>query len=137
MNMKEKFHSLNIYHQTFVVSAGISLLLFLLLIPLFFFNLGEISFGLLIGEFISYMSYFVLGIFEKKNPSDKKGLTSMVMTLIIRVIILSIILVVDGLLYYKLGIKIFNIISIACGYFIPLIIFITINMKERRSDGNI
>ena len=137
MNIKEKFQSLNIYHKTFVVSAGISLLVFFLLIPLFFFNLGEISFGLLIGEFVSFASYFVLGIFENKYPKEKRGITGMVTTLIIRVIILSIVCVLDGFLYYKLNQRIFNLFAIVGGYMIPLVVFIIFNILERRRDGNI
>ena len=135
--MKEKLKSLNIFHRTFVISFFVSLLLFVLMIPFIIFNLGEIPFGLLVGEFISYMSYFVIGFIEKRNPITKPGSAPLIAVLIIRVSILALAIVLAALLYYHYNHHIFNVIAIAGGYFIPLVILIVIALKERKEPKDV
>ena len=130
--MKEKLESLNVFHRTFVISFFVSLLLFVLMIPLMIFNLGEIPFGLVVGEFISYMSYFVIGFIENKNPITKSGSAPLIAVLIIRVTILALITVLSALLYYRYNHHIFNVIAIVGGYLIPLVILIILVLKERK-----
>lgn len=130
--MKEKLLALNVFHRTFVISFIVSLLLFVLMIPLMIFNLGEIPFGLLLGEFISYMSYFVIGFIIKSNPNQKSSNIALVIVLVVRVLILAGISVLSALLYYRLNHHIFNVIAIIGGYLIPLIVLIVIMLKERK-----
>ena len=87
--MKEKFQTLNVFHKTFILSFVFSFLMFLLTIPLIIFNYGEISFGLLLGEFISYLFCFVIGFIENKNPLTKKGLIPLIIVLSIRILVLA------------------------------------------------
>ena len=135
--MKEKFQALNVFHRTFVISFIVSLGLFILMIPLLFFNLGEISFGLLLGEFVSYMSYFAIGFIEKKNPITKPGTAPLIAVLIIRVTILALVVVVSALLYYQYNHHIFNVIAIAGGYLTPLVILIVVALKERKEPKDV
>ena len=132
--MKEKFQTLNIFHKTFILSFVFSLITFVLMIPLMIFNLGEIPFGLLLGEFISYMSYFVIGFIDKKNPISKKSNVPIVVVLILRFTLLAVISVLSALLYYRYNHHIFNVIAIIGGYFIPLIIFIVLIARDRKEQ---
>ena len=131
--MKEKFKLLNIYQKTFIVSAFISLIIFILMIPLIIFGYGEYSFGLILGEFINYMSYMILGFIEKRNSTDKKITTLMVVTIILRIVILALVATLVGFMYYRHDIKVFNIFTLIGGYMIPLIVFIVISIKERNN----
>lgn len=135
--MKEKFQALNVFHRCFVISFIVSLGLFICMIPLIIFNWGEIPFGLLLGEFVSYMSYFAIGFIEKKNPITKPGTAPLIAVLIIRVTILALVIVVSALLYYQYNHHIFNVIAIACGYLIPLVILIVIALKERKEPKDV
>ena len=130
--MKEKFQALNVFHRTFVLSFVISFILFVLMIPLMIFNFGEIPFGLLLGEFVSYMSYFVIGFIVKKNPINKGSNIALVIVLIARFLILAGISILSALLYYRLNHHIFNVFAIIGGYFIPLVVLIVLSLMERK-----
>ena len=135
--MKEKKQALNVFYKTFFYSFIGSLVIFLLTIPFLFFDLGEITFGLLLGEFVSYMSYFAIGFIEKKNPITKLGTAPLIAVLIIRVTILALVIVVSALLYYQYNHHIFNVIAIAGGYLIPLVILIVVTLKERKEPKDV
>ena len=135
--MKEKKQALNVFYKTFFYSFIGSLVIFLLTIPFLFFDLGEITFGLLLGEFVSYMSYFAIGFIEKKNPITKPGTAPLIAVLIIRVTILALVIVVSALLYYQYNHHIFNVIAIAGGYLIPLVILIVVALKERKEPKDV
>ena len=130
--MKEEKQALNVFHRTFVISFVVSLVLFLLTIPFIFFDLAEIPFGLLLGEFISYLSYFVLGFVVKSKPVSKKSNSLIVTVLIVRVLILAIVSVGVAFLYYKYNHRIFNLFAVMGGYFIPLIVLIILVIKEKK-----
>ena len=130
--MKEKFQALNVFHKTFVISFIVSLGLFICMIPLIIFNWGEIPFGLLLGEFVSYLSYFVLGFVVKSKPTSKKSNSLIVTVLIVRVLILAIVSVGAAFLYYKYNHRIFNLFAVMGGYFIPLIVLIILVIKEKK-----
>ena len=135
--MKEKFQTLNIFHKTFILSFVFSLITFVLMIPLMIFNLGEIPFGLLLGEFISYLFCFVIGFIENKNPLTKKGLIPLVIVLSIRILVLAAASIFAAILYYQYNCHIFNVIAIIGGYFIPLIILIVLMLKEKGEAKNV
>ena len=130
--MKEKFQALNVFHRCFVISFIVSLGLFICMIPLIIFNWGEIPFGLLLGEFVSYLSYFVLGFVVKSKPVSKKSNSLIVTVLIVRVLILAIVSVGVAFLYYKYNHRIFNLFAVMGGYFIPLIVLIILVIKEKK-----
>ena len=130
--MKEKFQALNVFHRCFVISFIVSLGLFICMIPLIIFNWGEIPFGLLLGEFVSYLSYFVLGFVVKSKPTSKKSNSLIVTVLIVRVLILAIVSVGATFLYYKYNHRIFNLFAVMGGYFIPLIVLIILVIKEKK-----
>ena len=130
--MKEKFQALNVFHRCFVISFIVSLGLFICMIPLIIFNWGEIPFGLLLGEFVSYLSYFVLGFVVKSKPVSKKSNSLIVTVLIVRVLILAIVSVGAAFLYYKYNHRIFNLFAVMGGYFIPLIVLIILVIKEKK-----
>ena len=130
--MKEKFQALNVFHRCFVISFIVSLGLFICMIPLIIFNWGEIPFGLLLGEFVSYLSYFVLGFVVKSKPTSKKSNSLIVTVLIVRVLILAIVSVGVAFLYYKYNHRIFNLFAVMGGYFIPLIVLIILVIKEKK-----
>ena len=129
--MIEKFKNLSIFLQSFIVSTFVCVLLFLLMIPLIIFNWGEISYGLALGEFISFIFCLITGIFDssKKEIRNKGFLITMI---ILRLLVLGGVLFLVGYLYYTKGIHIFNIFAVVGGYFIPLVILIILALRERR-----
>ena len=135
--MKEKFKALSLYYKTFILSALISLILFLSMIPLIIYHHPDISVGLLFGEFINFASYFILGIIENKKYEDKKKTKLMVVIIISRFVILVASSIIFGFLYYRYDHHIFNIVALIGGYFIPLIIFIILNLLQRKERLNV
>ena len=129
--MIEKFKNLSIFLQSFIISTFVCVLLFLLMIPLIIFNWGEISYGLVLGEFISFIFCLITGIFDssKKEIRNKGFLITMI---ILRLLVLGGVLLLVGYLYYTKGIHIFNIFAVVGGYFIPLVILIILALRERR-----
>ena len=129
--MIEKFKNLSIFLQSFIMSTFVCVLLFLLMIPLIIFNWGEISYGLALGEFISFIFCLITGIFDssKKEIRNKGFLITMI---ILRLLVLGGVLLLVGYLYYTKGIHIFNIFAVVGGYFIPLVILIILALRERR-----
>ncbi len=129
--MIEKFKNLSIFLQSFIISTFVCVLLFLLMIPLIIFNWGEISYGLALGEFISFIFCLITGIFDssKKEIRNKGFLITMI---ILRLLVLGGVLLLVGYLYYTKGIHIFNIFAVVGGYFIPLVILIVLALRERR-----
>ena len=129
--MIEKFKNLSIFLQSFIISTFVCVLLFLLMIPLIIFNWGEISYGLALGEFISFIFCLITGIFDssKKEIRNKGFLITMI---ILRLLVLAGVLLLVGYLYYTKGIHIFNIFAVVGGYFIPLIILMILALRERR-----
>lgn len=129
--MIEKFKNLSIFLQSFIISTFVCVLLFLLMIPLIIFNWGEISYGLALGEFISFIFCLITGIFDssKKEIRNKGFLITMI---ILRLLVLGGVLLLVGYLYYTKGIHIFNIFAVVGGYFIPLVILIILALRERR-----
>ena len=129
--MIEKFKNLSIFYRCFVISIFVWVLLFLLMIPLIIFNWGEISYGLALGEFISFIFCLITGIFvSSKRAKDKKALLITMITL--RLLILGGVLFLVGYLYYSKGIHLFNIFAVIGGYFIPLTILMILALRERR-----
>lgn len=129
--MIEKFKNLSIFLQSFIISTFVCVLLFLLMIPLIIFNWGEISYGLALGEFISFIFCLITGIFDssKKEIKNKGFLITMI---ILRLLVLAGVLLLVGYLYYTKGIHIFNIFAVVGGYFIPLVILMILALRERR-----
>lgn len=129
--MIEKFKNLSIFLQSFIISTFVCVLLFLLMIPLIIFNWGEISYGLVLGEFISFIFCLITGIFDssKKEIRNKGFLITMIM---LRLVVLAGVLLLVGYLYYTKGIHIFNIFAVVGGYFIPLVILMILALRERR-----
>ena len=135
--MKEKISRLNIYIKTFLLSLIFSLLLTLALIPLFINGYMEIPLGLLLGAFVNYLFFLIIGLFEKDEPFKQKKASWYVVMISLRLTVFILALVGSALLYYLADIHIFNVIAVAGGYLIPLIIFIVLALLERRKNGSI
>ena len=126
----ENFKNLNLFFKCFVISIFVSFGLFFLTIPFLFFNLGEITFGLLLGEYVSMIFCLISGaLVNSKKAIDKKPLIITMVSL--RLIVLGGLLFLIGYMYYSLGIHLFNLFAVVGGYFIPLIILMILALKER------
>lgn len=135
--MEEKFHALNVYLKTFLISVIFAFFSFILLLPFAIFNYMEIPFGLILGEVISMLSYLIFGLIEKRGANDKKSIHMIVTVMISRVVILGLAIYLSALLYYHFHQHIFNVFAVVIGYLIPLAIFIILILKERKKDGAI
>ena len=124
----KKILNLNIYLKTVVFSFFVCLLSFLGMIPLIVLNLGEYPYGLMLGGFISYLGYFLIGILDQSKKCSK--MTFVIMP--IRMIFFILLVIGNAYLYYKLDIKIFNIYTMIGGYFIPLIVLLVLALIERK-----
>ena len=132
--MKDFYRNLNTEFKTVVWSSIVIASLVILTIPCFFFSLMEIPQGIALGGAVGIIVYLVLGLFN--NPDKpKQSLVFTVITIIVRFIVIGGILFLVGWLYYKQGLKAFNIFAVAGGYTVPLVISIILGRKEK-ADGN-
>lgn len=128
--MKDWYLNLKLEYKVVVWSLVVTLGLFTLTIPFYFFSLMEIPQGILLGGITGAIIYIFLGLFS--NPEKpKKTIVFTVVTMIIRLLVIAGILFLVGWLYYGLGFKAFNIFAVAGGYFIPLVIHVILVRKER------
>lgn len=119
--MKKRLQQLGVFFKTAVISVFIILVIFLLLLPLFWYNLMEYPLGLLLGGLFSSLVFFLEGLLEKqdlKNRSVKLAISINV----IRFTLFGGILFLSAYLYYRLNIKLFNVFMVTGGYFIPIVI---------------
>lgn len=128
--MLNKFKSLNIFLKSSIISLFVSIVLYILTLPFIFYDLGEYSNGLLLGQFISYLFMFIIGLNDKYM--DKKHTRFIVLTLIFRFVTLAIVMVIIGILYYKIHFRAFNLITVMGGYFIPLNILLIVSSVKRK-----
>ncbi len=133
--MNNWFSSLNTYYKIAVVSAFVTLVAFAGTSCLFFFDLGEIPLGILLGSSIGVIFYAVLGKISNKENSGKPTVT--IVAQVIRFVLIAGALVLSGWLYYKENLHIFNIFAVLGGYAIPLLTLIFISRKETNIGGNI
>ena len=126
------YRRLNIDYKTVVWSAIITIVLILLMTPLFFLSWMEIPLGMALGSIIGIITYLLFGLFNNKDkPKTSIGITVGIMVL--RFLLIGGILFLVGWLYYYKDIKVFNIFAVAGGYFIALVVSIFLLGKEKRS----
>lgn len=121
---------LNIEHQTTVWSIIVTLVLTLLMVPLFFLSWMEIPLGFILGSSIGIITYFLLGLFNNKSKI-KMALSMTITIMIIRLLVIGGILFLVGWLYYAKDIRIFNIFAVVGGYFMTIVINIIVVRKEK------
>ncbi len=130
--MLKKINSWNIFLKGFLLSALTSFTIYLLMIPMLFFNLGEYPHGLLLGEFISYTFMFIIGLLS--NKLKKTNTVIIIVILFSRLFILGGLMYLIGWMYYSQNIHIFNLFTVTGGYFIPLLIVLILASIERRKE---
>lgn len=132
--MKDWYLKLKLEYQIVFWSLITVLGLFILTIPCFFFSLMEIPQGIALGGLVGVIIYLFLGLFN--NPEKPmKSMKITIVILVVKLLIITGILFLVGLLYYGLGFKAFNIFAVMGGYFIPLAVNIVLVEKEK-SGGN-
>ena len=129
--MIKAFRKLNIYHKCAVLSGFFVCILSLCLIPLFFIDLGDVVWGLLLGCGFGILSYFVTGLLENKHAEHYKWA---IFVAIFRFLLFAILLILLALCYYKWDIKIFNIFSFVGGYFICLVVLIILFIIKDKKE---
>ena len=118
--------SKSIYYKTSLITLVITLSLFALAIPSFFFKLMEIPLGVLLGGVFGALIYVVFGLFEGKK------LSYTVVTLVLKTLVFVGAFIGICVLYYKANIRIFNPFAFMAMYIIPTIVLIFVSRKGNR-----
>ena len=118
--------SKSIYYKTSLITLVITLSLFALAIPFFFFKLMEIPLGILLGGVFGALIYVVFGLFEGKK------LSYTVVTLILKTLVFVGAFIGICVLYFKANIRIFNPFAFMAMYIIPTIVLIFVSRKGNR-----
>ena len=118
--------SKSIYYKTSLITLVITLSLFALAIPFFFFKLMEIPLGILLGGVFGALIYVVFGLFEGKR------LSYTVVTLILKTLVFVGAFIGICVLYYKAGLRIFNPFAFMAMYIIPTIVLIFVSRKGNK-----
>ena len=118
--------SKSIYYKTSLITLVITLSLFALAIPFFFFKLMEIPLGILLGGVFGALIYVVFGLFEGKK------LSYTVVTLILKTLVFVGAFIGICVLYFKANIRIFNPFAFMAMYIVPTIVLIFVSRKGNR-----
>lgn len=133
--MIKKINQLNINYQITIWTMGVSFIVFILLLPFFFFSLMEIPLGFILGAFIASFFYFLFGLSENYDQKFKKPYFA-ILLIFLRLLIFLGLLFLLGYLYYEKNIKIFNVFLCAFGYIMAIIISIIINLTKKNKNEN-
>lgn len=128
--MKKWFSNLTVVGKSTFLSIIISLIVFLICVPLFFFSLHDIPLGILIGCLLSIIFYFFLGRTEQKDQENGRMNITVVLQ-ILRFIAVAGLLILFVILDFKLKIKLFNPFGFIGGYMVPTIVLIIVSLKAR------
>ena len=125
------FKSLSSPFKTAIISLLVIIVAFLGLIFGYFIDQPGLPNGMLAGGLLGSLSYLFIGIAE--NHDDKKRLPILTIIItVLRFILIAALVVVSALLQFKLGYKVMNVFTVLGGYFITLIIYITISVIEKK-----
>jgi hypothetical protein len=119
--------------KTVIISFIITIAIFILLIPLFFFNLMEVPLGLLFGGLASTFAFFLFAITEKIKD-QKLSLYVTIILIVVMSLIHASALIASGVIYYNAGLHIFNIFATFGGLFIGLIVHVVLVLKSRERN---
>lgn len=112
--------------------ALVSICVFILLIPCFFFNLMDIPLGVMLGGVVISITYLLEGIAEKKDK-ERGTVAITIVAIAIKLIITCVLLVVICFMYYRWGYPIFNPFAYLGVYTLALMINIIVHIKERKT----
>ena len=115
--------SKSIYYKTSLITLLITVTLFALAIPFFFFKLMDIPLGILLGGIFGSLIYVVFGLFEGR----KMSLT--VIALVGKTLLYVLAFIGICFLYYKLEKRIFNPFAFMGMYIVPTIVLIFVSRK--------
>ena len=119
--------SKSIYYKTSLITLIITVALFALAIPFFFFKLMEIPLGILLGGVFGALIYLVFGLFEGRK------LSYTIVILILKTLVYMAAFVGICVLYYKVNVKIFNPFTFMVMYLIPTIVLIFVSRKGKNN----
>lgn len=128
--MFKKIKKLNVNYKATVWTLIVTITLFVLLSPCFFFSLIDIPLGLLLGGIIGSIFLFLFGLSEEKDSKMKKPIFAIIVSFS-RLIILLGLLFLLGYLQFGKHIKIFNVFLCAGGYIISIIILAIVSLKDK------
>ena len=118
--------SKSIYYKTSLITIVITLSLFALAIPFFFFKLMEIPLGILLGGVFGALIYVVFGLFEGKK------LSYTLVTLFLKTLVFVGAFIGICVLYFKANVRIFNPFAFMAMYIVPTIVLIFVSRKGNR-----
>jgi len=129
--MKEKFRNLDTNIKVGIVTALVTIFIFLTFIPCFFYGWKEIPLGLILGGGLGSIAYVVQGLVAKKDE-EKQATTLSILVMGVRFILFAGLLILIAFLYYKNNTKIFNVFSYVGGYTIATITLVIFMLKEKK-----
>ena len=125
------FNKLSSSFKTAILSSIVIVVVFLGLIFGYFINQPDLPNGILAGGLLGSISYLLIGIAERIDEKKRLPIWTIVFT-IIRFLLIAGLVVISALLQFKFGYKVMNVFTVLGGYFITLIIYIVISLKEKR-----
>ena len=125
------FNKLSSSFKTAILSSIVIIVIFLGLIFGYFINQPDLPNGILAGGLLGSISYLLIGIADIIDEKKHLPIWTIVFT-IIRFLLIAGLVVISALLQFKFGYKVMNVFTVLGGYFITLIVYIVISLKEKR-----
>lgn len=123
----KKLNSLDEYRKTSLINLIVTFVLFVTTIPFFFFDLMEIPLGLILGGILGSLVYLIFSLLKNKRIS----LT--VTFIFVKLGVLIALAIGDAFLYYKAGIKVFNLFALLGGYLVSTVVLVIVSRKEEKN----
>ena len=115
------------------LTMAISIVVFILMIPCFFFHLKDVPLGVIFGGAVISLTYLLTGLAEKKD--EERGTLRLTIVMVAaKFIITAAILVVICFMYFKWGLPIFNPFAYIGVYTLALLINVIVHIKERKTS---
>ena len=129
--MKKWYLQLSRTYKTAVLSLFVTFVCYLGVIFGYFIDLMGLPNGIALGGLIGSLSYLFMGLAEQKDEKSEKLVRTIIVT-IIRFVLIGLFIALSIFLEYSLNIKVFNVFAVVGGYFIALLVYIILTLKEKQ-----
>ena len=142
MKLKERLSKLDDSHLSLVLLSAVAVVVFVLMIPLFFFGFQGIPLGWLFGSGIEILNYFTMIkgakiILTPENAKPIRGAIFMILTTLLRVVFWAGGLFLAGYYTFRLESNWLNFWSTFAGY-VPMTVVVAISAihkNKKKGEG--
>lgn len=128
--MKKFYSKLSLAYKTVVITALVTVVIYLGFLFGYFNNCSDLPNGIIFGGFIGIISYLLTAVAEQLDNKKGRVLFSII-AIVIRFIIIGAMLFLVAMMNYQWDLHIFNIFTFFGGYMVSLVVFLVLHLLEK------